>query len=160
MQQSGTEWLYRMYQEPRRLFRRYAMDLWHFGREIPAQWWNLKSTRNPKFSSSYSSTVWKSKWRHIRAPQRLDADIARRGNLLWKHAAEHHLLFDLADVHTIDSTGVGLLLQLRKKARAEGRRLVLLSPSEAVQRALKFMRVQHLFAIAETTAHQRFMEVA
>lgn len=30
MQRAGLEWLFRLCQEPRRLFRRYASDLWHF----------------------------------------------------------------------------------------------------------------------------------
>ena len=159
MQKTGTEWIFRMCQEPRRLFRRYVSDLWHFGREIPLQWWNLKPKRKPEFSSSYCSTLWKSEWQRIRAPINLDVDIARRGNLLWRHAEDHHLLLDLADVDFIDSTGVGLLLQLRKKTRHEGRRLVLLSPSEPVQRALKFMRVQNCFATINSLTHEAFSEI-
>src|SRR5262249_2724455 len=42
MRRSGFEWVYRLTQEPRRLFRRYAKDLWIFGWSILAQWWALQ----------------------------------------------------------------------------------------------------------------------
>lgn len=38
MQRTGTEWLFRLAQEPRRLFRRYARDLWMFGWLLLMQW--------------------------------------------------------------------------------------------------------------------------
>lgn len=42
MRRSGTEWLFRLAQEPRRLFGRYAKDLWVFGLRILAQSWHLR----------------------------------------------------------------------------------------------------------------------
>ena len=49
MQRAGLEWLFRLCQEPRRLFKRYATDLWHFGRAIGAELWRVKfrSRRGP-----------------------------------------------------------------------------------------------------------------
>jgi len=51
MRRVGLEWIFRLLQEPRRLFRRYMMDLWHFGWAVTSEWWRLKS-----FSSSSSSS--------------------------------------------------------------------------------------------------------
>ena len=42
MQRAGLEWLFRLCQEPRRLFKRYATDLWHFGLAIGAELWRVK----------------------------------------------------------------------------------------------------------------------
>src|SRR5438105_10884327 len=42
MQRSGTEWVFRLAQEPRRLFGRYMKDLWVFGRSIVRQWWQMQ----------------------------------------------------------------------------------------------------------------------
>ena len=64
-------------------------------------------------------------------------------------------MLDLAGVEFIDSTGVGILLQLRKKIRATGRRLVLLAPSGAVRHALKRMRVENLFCVTEDAIEAR-----
>ena len=38
LQRGGLEWMYRLGQEPRRLWRRYATDFWVFGRKAMAQW--------------------------------------------------------------------------------------------------------------------------
>src|SRR5205807_3212753 len=43
MQRSGTEWMFRLAQEPRRLFRRYVTDFWVFGSSIFPQWWQLQA---------------------------------------------------------------------------------------------------------------------
>jgi N-acetylglucosaminyldiphosphoundecaprenol N-acetyl-beta-D-mannosaminyltransferase len=44
MRRGGVEWIFRMSQEPRRLFRRYASDLYPFARGITAQWWRERRT--------------------------------------------------------------------------------------------------------------------
>lgn len=41
MQRSGSEWLFRLLQEPRRLFRRYSDDIRHFFPALLAQRRNL-----------------------------------------------------------------------------------------------------------------------
>jgi len=46
MQRSGSEWVFRLAQEPRRLFGRYAKDLWVFGRSLLEQWWQLQKGAN------------------------------------------------------------------------------------------------------------------
>ena len=52
----------------------------------------------------------------------------------------------------IDSTGVALLLHLRKRILAKGKRLVLLAPSPAVRAALKLMGMRDLFHTAANPA--------
>ena len=46
MQRSGTEWIFRMSQEPRRLIRRYASDLYPFARGITSQWWRERRSKS------------------------------------------------------------------------------------------------------------------
>src|SRR5215472_18410618 len=46
MQRCGAEWLFRLAQEPRRLFARYARDLWLFASLIMAQWWAFRPCLN------------------------------------------------------------------------------------------------------------------
>jgi N-acetylglucosaminyldiphosphoundecaprenol N-acetyl-beta-D-mannosaminyltransferase len=57
MQRSGTEWIFRLGQEPRRLFRRYVTDLWVFGTSILPQWWELRihCRRNQRRRSSVAA---------------------------------------------------------------------------------------------------------
>ena len=45
MQRTGTEWIARMVQEPRRLGRRYAHDLRVFGPRLAREWWEVRARR-------------------------------------------------------------------------------------------------------------------
>ena len=50
----GLEWVFRLIQEPRRLFRRYVKDLWIFSWSILAQWWALQ-LRNGRIQTSMNT---------------------------------------------------------------------------------------------------------
>ena len=52
MQRAGLEWIFRMVQEPLRLFPRYAFDMWFFSRALAGELWSLpwrllKRSRRP-----------------------------------------------------------------------------------------------------------------
>jgi len=47
MQRAGLEWVFRLIQEPRRLWRRYTRDVWVFSRGLFAQWLFLARRRAP-----------------------------------------------------------------------------------------------------------------
>jgi N-acetylglucosaminyldiphosphoundecaprenol N-acetyl-beta-D-mannosaminyltransferase len=48
MRRGGLEWLFRLAQEPRRLWRRYATDFWVFGARILVQWALVRTrTKDP-----------------------------------------------------------------------------------------------------------------
>jgi N-acetylglucosaminyldiphosphoundecaprenol N-acetyl-beta-D-mannosaminyltransferase len=167
MQRSGTEWVFRLIQEPRRLFKRYAKDLWIFGTSFLLQYWQLKSRSvRPKrvggvpagdFRSAEipertpcSRTI-ENTCQHIRPPNRLDATaVATHGPPLERgiDEAERHWLLEMNSVTFIDSTGVGFLIRLHKRIQAAGRHLVLVNPSPNVKRALAIMRLDDFFLTA------------
>ena len=157
MQRSGTEWIFRILQEPRRLLGRYAKDLWVFGRGILAQWWRLQF-RAPKSRVQVSTPVQnEDTWRCVKLPARFDMQAVRDDALLVDQvlADGRHCLLDLSAVEFIDSTGVGLLIRLQKKIRSSGRQLVLLAPSANVQHALELMHLQNFFASAADISSAR-----
>lgn len=162
MQRTGTEWIFRLLQEPRRLLRRYLKDLWVFSRSILAQLWEMRF-RVPKADRlpvSEPQRITES-LQCIKAPERLDIEAVTKDALLVDQvlADGRHCLLDLAAVRFIDSTGMGMLIRLQKKIRATGRQLVLLSPTVAVDRALQLMHLQSFFAIApDLPAAERLLE--
>jgi N-acetylglucosaminyldiphosphoundecaprenol N-acetyl-beta-D-mannosaminyltransferase len=150
MQRTGTEWIFRLVQEPRRLFSRYAKDFWVFGRGITKQWWRLQF-RAPKGTAAVSTPVQAADtWQCVKLPARFDMQAARNDALLVDQvlADGRDCLLDLSGVEFIDSTGIGMLIRLQKKIRASGRQLVLLAPSDNVKRALTLMHLQNFFASA------------
>jgi N-acetylglucosaminyldiphosphoundecaprenol N-acetyl-beta-D-mannosaminyltransferase len=92
--------------------------------------------------------------RIIKLPKRLDlAAVCDEAPLLGQaFNDDRHCALDMSHVQFIDSTGVGLLIRLQKKIRADGRQLVLLAPTAMVRRALELMRLQNFFDTAPDLA--------
>jgi N-acetylglucosaminyldiphosphoundecaprenol N-acetyl-beta-D-mannosaminyltransferase len=158
MQRSGTEWLFRLLQEPRRLFKRYVNDFWHFGRLLALQLWRMRSRRRNHSSASDNPTIDSAEGvQEIRPPDWLDAEVARESFPFWDEllAKESHRLLDLSNVRFIDSTGMGLLVKLQKRSALQGRKLVLVAPSEAAKRAIDSMRLSQFFVCARDREEAR-----
>jgi anti-anti-sigma factor len=136
-----------MAQEPKRLFKRYCTDLWHFGGAILKQWWRLRSRLRYAPTGDATATPVTLQSKLIRMPSRLDGEAVQHGAQLWKHALEGSscCFLELSNVQFIDSTGVGLLIRLQKRARLEQKQLVLIGCSPAVRRALELMRLHDFF---------------
>src|ERR1041385_8818535 len=118
MQRTGTEWIFRLAQEPRRLGKRYAKDCVYFGALLARQWCRMRfraGQRAPgeRFAVSQRAAA------HVemQCPEWLDAETVARDETLWAGAVpdDKHLLLHLDKVIFIDSTGVGLLIRLRKR---------------------------------------------
>jgi N-acetylglucosaminyldiphosphoundecaprenol N-acetyl-beta-D-mannosaminyltransferase len=160
MQKTGTEWIFRLLQEPRRLFRRYFVGLWHFSAAILRQYAHLRSRRKHKAVPPPVPVLEKTTWKLIQAPKRLDIESVHRERNVWEEAlASHpHCFLDLSQVEFIDSTGVGLLIRLQKRARQSNQQFVLLAVSEVVQRALSMMRLQDFFVtVPDAAAAERLV---
>jgi anti-anti-sigma factor len=94
----------------------------------------------------------------IRAPARLGAEEAQAAQSEWQRAAENsHVLFDLTDTVFVDSTGIGALIRLRRRARELGWQFFLISPRPKVEAALKLMKLDEFFTIQASVAGARII---
>jgi len=66
-------------------------------------------------------------------------------------------MFDLGDTVFADSTGVGALIRLRKRARELGYQFYLVAPRPAVEAALRTMRLNEFFNIQSSIAGARIL---
>jgi N-acetylglucosaminyldiphosphoundecaprenol N-acetyl-beta-D-mannosaminyltransferase len=158
MQRTGTEWIFRMLQEPRRLFKRYVTDLRCFGSTLLAQCWQMQWRRGRgHFGTPAVPLVVEPGWQRIQASERLDAESIRRDTRVWEEVSTggRHCLLELANVKFIDSTGVALLVRLQKRILAHGRHLILLAPAAVVRRALALMQLEDLFEIGSDAVEAR-----
>ncbi|HTA29835.1 MAG TPA: WecB/TagA/CpsF family glycosyltransferase [Candidatus Cybelea sp.] len=160
MQRTGTEWIFRMVQEPRRLIGRYAADLWRFGVEAPRQWWPLRVRHRMAAVAPPASLLTEHpRWLRITPPSRLDLAVVLRDARLWDRAVQdgRHCLLNMAGVRSLDSSGVGLLISLQKRLQSEGRQLLLVAPTDFVRQTLKRARLNDFFTTArdETTVRER-----
>jgi N-acetylglucosaminyldiphosphoundecaprenol N-acetyl-beta-D-mannosaminyltransferase len=158
MQRSGMEWLHRLCQEPRRLFKRYAEDLWRFAGAVVRQWWTMKLRAGGSRSQNQTSVIQAGlNWQRVQASSFLNKDSVVRDAARWKELADadRHCLLELEGAKLMDSTGLAMLLHLKKQLRQSGRHLVLLSPSSAIRRGLKAMRLVEFFDIATDALEAR-----
>ena len=164
MRHAGLEWVYRLLQEPRRLFRRYVKDLWIFSRGILVQWWALQF-RNGRNQITVTTRSYAlncgphTDYQIVVCPSRLDAiaaeaDALGTADILSRH---RHCFVHMAGVTSIDSTGVGYLIRLQKRLRSAAGELVLLAPSAPVCRALKLMRISEFFSCATDLASAQYL---
>jgi len=170
MQKSGTEWMFRLAQEPRRLFRRYLTDLWAFSAGIVPQWWELQARSRLKISKHQIETARqlaasgaRPGYYCVRMPRRLDVAAVLQNAPLAKEIEDRteNCLLDMGSTEFVDSTGVGWLIRIKKKLRSKGRELVLISTTRTVTRALGLMRLTDFFLVArdEEAGHKLLQEL-
>ena len=155
MRRCGLEWSFRLLQEPRRLFRRYVKDFWVFGRGLLRQWLLLRpgglamAVRPPLAQWDEASM--------LALPDRLDAAFVTGAAALWESLADvgATLLADASRVGFIDSTGVGALIRLRKRLRANGAELILVGSSPPLLQGLDLMKLTALFLAAPDLTQAR-----
>jgi len=157
MQKTGTEWIFRMLQEPKRLVRRYGKDLRVFTFAILRQWWRLRARQLPASATgaavvamdSFGNTV-------IRSPERLGVAEAEQFRAEWLATVERgHVIFDLSDTVLTDSSGIGMLIRLRKRARELGHQLILVALQPLAESALRLMNLHEFFTIQASVADAR-----
>ncbi|HTL67389.1 MAG TPA: WecB/TagA/CpsF family glycosyltransferase [Lacunisphaera sp.] len=137
MHRAGLEWTYRLWQEPRRLFRRYATDLRLFGFALFAQWWAL-GRRMGRAGGSVRVIPSAGGVLRLRAAGALDRAAVEAATEAWRRirAGWGDCELDLADVEVIDSTGAAALIVWRRELRRRGRRLTIVRARGRVGRQL------------------------
>ncbi len=154
MQKIGFEWLYRLLQEPRRLFKRYATDFVVFGLTIMKQWWLTRSSRRTTPATPLTPAPGKvpdiqlSSVPELFCPERLDAAEVRVIEQVWMNSLEgpeEGIIIDCGGAQFIDSTGLGLLMRMQKRCRQSGKQLVLSTVSPAILKLLQMTRLNSIF---------------
>ncbi len=154
MQHSGTEWLFRLLQEPRRLFHRYSDDIRNFFPALLAQRRGLppaSAHAPPAYAPLGEATYYGLK---VRACEQLDRQALQREVEFWQGALDQHghCLVDLGEVRSIDSTGLAFLADWQKRLAKHRRNLILFRPSAAVCTALADAGLADQFIVTDGTA--------
>lgn len=136
MQRSGLEWLYRLAQEPRRLWRRYGSDLLWFGRFLAAQ---VRHTRSRAGAASCDLRVAECGGAVVAS----GAGALGRSTVPALHAAAERaraagglLVVDLAGVSAVDSAALGALLVMAVRGGDGGPSVRLAGAAPALRRSM------------------------
>lgn len=168
MQVVGAEWLFRLGQEPRRLFNRYLFDLLFFVRSLRAQRRALAAAPlpdpapAPRADTAATATTPEptpdTSLRIVRWSGRADA-AAVFNKVLHNPVADLPagcvVALDVSAVTFLDSTGLGFLLTAYRLAVASGGGLVLVRPSPPVAGLLAAMKLSRLVPSVEDPARAR-----
>ncbi len=149
MRRIGTEWLFRLWQEPRRLLRRYAGNLLHFFPALLAQRLNLPPAGDAESTAASPVCAATPYGLKIEAAGRFHRDVLQGAPDFWERAVDQpgHCVLDLAAVKSIDSTGLAFLAHWQRRLARARRNLILFRPSLPVRSALARMHLTSEFVI-------------
>ncbi|MCA9935541.1 MAG: WecB/TagA/CpsF family glycosyltransferase [Anaerolineales bacterium] len=161
MQKSGLEWLFRLANEPRRLWKRYVVDMAGFSSFFVRQWWLMRQGSKPSPVLPTTDVALLGDTAVLTLLGRLDISnhkaFAAKGREAL--AVAPRLIINLAQAEFIDSTGMGALVGLRKQAVDAGGEVTLTAVPDAIHRALSMMRLDRLFemlpSVDEAMQHQQ-----
>lgn len=151
MHRCGVEWLFRMAQEPGRLFRRYADDIRHFFPALLAQRRELRPS-NTEMSPGYGPLEEETGYGvRVRACAQLDRHALAEEAKFWRRALDRrgHCLLDLGEVRSIDSTGLAFLASWQKRLARHRRNLVLFRPSVVVREVIEHAGLAEQFILTD-----------
>jgi len=158
MQKTGLEWIFRIAQDPKRLWKRYFVGFFKFGLMIlPAiAYYKFKrrTLRNTasgiqpaeigfrEVASSGSTAI-----RVIALPEILDAKTVEtvRLSLKTEDITGSELILDFKKVKFIDSSGLGFIVGLWRRAKAGNKKLSLIEIQPSVRRFFELSRTLDLF---------------
>ena len=154
MQRSGLEWLYRLIQEPSRMWRRYGVGLFVFSSFFARQWWRLRSASSSQLILPRSELMLIEDTAVIGIQGRLTIEnlsgFANAANE--SLAVTPYLVVNCEKVEFLDSSAIGALVGLAKEARDAGGDLYLASVPPPIYQTLRLLRLDTFFIIFDDVA--------
>ena len=132
---------------------------WKFIFAVLKQWWRLRTKKNTLSAVAPANVMPDPQGNLIiRAPARLGAAETAAAQSEWLRAVENgHVFFDLSATTFADSTGIGSLIRLRKRARELGNQFILIAPRPPVEAALKLMKLDEFFTVQASLAGAKIL---
>jgi N-acetylglucosaminyldiphosphoundecaprenol N-acetyl-beta-D-mannosaminyltransferase len=157
MQAIGAEWIFRLAQEPRRLFSRYWFDLLFFIRATRHERRARRALGTPTPATAYAPAPNTTAVRVIAWPATVDASSIQAGNVPVPATTEpgQILALDLSAVNFLDSSGLGLIVKNFRLLSQRGGGLVLLRPTPPVRALLTTVRLDRVVPIVEDPGDAR-----
>jgi N-acetylglucosaminyldiphosphoundecaprenol N-acetyl-beta-D-mannosaminyltransferase len=152
MQVTGLEWLFRLLQEPRRLWRRYVVDLVAFSIFFIRQWWIMRRGFEPVTLLPVEDAIIVNNTAILAIDGRLTIENYQSFYEIGQKAlaVTPNLVINLAQADFLDSSAIGLLIELSRQARENGGELWLASASPDIERTLSILHLDKFFLFSPT----------
>lgn len=147
MQQSGLEWFHRFLQEPRRLWRRYVVDIFIFSILFFRQWFYLRDKYSFSSLLPQSDVIILDEVAIIKLSGRITIVNCQEIHNLGETALQitKNIIIDLDKVSFVDSAAIGTLVNLAKKSRQNGGDLVVSSASPRLRKTFSILKLDSFF---------------
>ncbi|MCP5093994.1 MAG: WecB/TagA/CpsF family glycosyltransferase [Chloroflexi bacterium] len=150
MQRAGLEWVFRLLQEPKRLWRRYVVDLFSFGFLFLRQWWLMRRGMNLK------SRLFNKEWFVVGETAVLPINgrvTIENHETLYAHGLEalthsKYLIVNMKESVFLDSSAIGTLVGLAKEARNRKGNIWIANVPDSIYRTLNILRLEKFFRTA------------
>jgi N-acetylglucosaminyldiphosphoundecaprenol N-acetyl-beta-D-mannosaminyltransferase len=152
MQHSGLEWVFRLVQQPGRLWRRYLGDLFVFGPFFLRQWWLMRQGNAYSRMLPAADLMLTGRAAIIRVSGSLTIANYSDFNRLVEQAlaATANILVDMAELRFMDSAAIGSLVHFAKRAREAGGELALAQVPPAIVTALSMLHLLEFLNVHPT----------
>jgi N-acetylglucosaminyldiphosphoundecaprenol N-acetyl-beta-D-mannosaminyltransferase len=149
MQRAGLEWLFRFIQEPRRLWKRYIVDLTGFFVFFFRQWWAMRRMPDASPLLPASDAIMVDHTAILQVEGRLDRSNTAEFNQKAQQALAltPRIVIDLSKAVFLDSSAIGTLVNLAKQARDAGGDVTLASAPPQITKVLSLLRLDRFFEI-------------
>ncbi len=153
MQNTGTEWLYRMFTDPKRLVQRYFHDLIGFTRFFGSQWLHMRKSKSTVDRSSKQDVVIVKNKATLNLSGRIDiTNNNKLSELLEKALLQtEHIDLNLENVTFLDSVAIGTILACTRIARDREGDIRLMNVPSPLMKTLTLLKLDRFFEINETT---------
>lgn len=151
------EWMFRMLQEPKRLFPRYAGDFKALLRHLPVELlasWSQPGHHDESISNAGVETSEVDGATVLSMPEKMTSEQCRGVVHAARNAAEQGctLVMDLSRTQRIEADGVGCMLEARRIMLGAGQAFWLSGVSQPVRRVLHSASLLDLLRLAATPA--------
>lgn len=153
MQRVGLEWMYRLLQEPRRLWKRYAVDLVHFGAFFLRQWWAMRKGNVPTAVLPDTDLILVEDKAVLNIQGKLTIEDYDQFGAVSQEALSNsaRIIVNLAQAEFLDSAIIGALVGLAKQARDAGGEVLLAAVPPVIMQTLSLLRLNQFFVVVADT---------
>ncbi|MEZ4593308.1 MAG: WecB/TagA/CpsF family glycosyltransferase [Chloroflexota bacterium] len=154
MQRTGLEWIFRLIQEPRRLFRRYVSDMLGFIPFFARQWWLMRQGQEPEtVALPKSNLILVREAAILNVNGRLERSTLTNFN---NHASvalsnSDKIIVNLEQATFVDSTGLGALVNLHKQTQERGKLLAVTAVPPNIAKAMSLLKLDLLLNLYPST---------
>lgn len=149
MQRTGFEWLYRLIQEPRRLWRRYVVDMLVFSTRFARQLWYMRGARRASKQQPAVELILANGKAILNIRGKLGIENAEQLKKMGRQALAltPEIQVNLSKAEFVDSAGAGVLVDLANQAGDTGGKLILTSVPPKIRRNLAGLSLDTFFHI-------------